>query len=468
MTLVRRYRGCVEVAHSVSRLLRRAIVCESGATLVMYALATPVLLSMAGGALEFVRLTSLKAKLQSIADTAALSTARQFAVADSDSNKLRAAANAYIRAHLDRSIKNLNAKIAVDTQARTVSVALSLQPSAIFPSPFSKTTLDVAATANVVGLVPLCVLALNDTKRGSIKLNLRAQMTGVNCAVYSNSTSEYGISVDAGATLTAPSVCSAGGGSGDIQPELMKDCPKLEDPLAGRPGPHATTCDHKNKAIGTEARFKNNMIGQAILTASEVLPEMNEKTIDSQTSQSPSETKEIDRDDVVHLKPGVYCGGLLIGGYASVIFEPGVYIIKDGALHIDDYARVKGHHVGFYLTGFQSTMYFGPKTSVSLVAPSDGALAGILFFEDRSELPGRLFSILSDDARILTGTIYLSKGTLVIDADRPIADKSAYTAIVAHQIALFAGPHLVLNSNYSDTDVPAPASVSSSEVRLTK
>jgi hypothetical protein len=92
-----------------------------------------------------------------------------------------------------------------------------------------------------------------------------------------------------------------------------------------------------------------------------------------------------------------------------------------------------------------------------LTAPKDGSLAGLLFFEDRSATTNGTHSISSDDARVLLGTIYLSRGTLVVDASKPVADQSAYTAIVARTLRLKAGPNLVLNSDYGSTDIPVPA-----------
>lgn len=60
---------------------------------------------------------------------------------------------------------------------------------------------------------------------------------------------------------------------------------------------------------------------------------------------------------------------------------------------------------------------------------------------------------------MLEGTLYLPRGHLYIDADQPIADQSAYTAIIAGQLSLYAGPHVVLNTNYDETDVPVPAGI---------
>ena len=66
---------------------------------------------------------------------------------------------------------------------------------------------------------------------------------------------------------------------------------------------------------------------------------------------------------------------------------------------------------------------------------------------------------MSDNARLLEGTIYLPRGHLYIDADAPIADKSAYTAIIVSRLELFAGPNLVLNADFDATDVPVPEGV---------
>lgn len=83
-------------------------------------------------------------------------------------------------------------------------------------------------------------------------------------------------------------------------------------------------------------------------------------------------------------------------------------------------------------------------------------MAGMLFFEDRAATGNPRHRILSDDARMLLGTIYLPKGRLQIDASKPVADRSAYTVIVAQRLELYAGPNLVLNTDYGSTDIPVP------------
>ncbi len=43
----------------------------------------------------------------------------------------------------------------------------------------------------------------------------------------------------------------------------------------------------------------------------------------------------------------------------------------------------------------------------------------------------RIYRIISNNARTMLGTIYLPSGRVVIDADKPVADQSAYTVLVA-------------------------------------
>ena len=67
--------------------------------------------------------------------------------------------------------------------------------------------------------------------------------------------------------------------------------------------------------------------------------------------------------------------------------------------------------------------------------------------------------ILSSNAREMLGTIYLPKGRLEIATMSPIADQSAYTAIVAKSIRMSGSPTLVLNADYAATDVPVPEGI---------
>jgi hypothetical protein len=96
-------------------------------------------------------------------------------------------------------------------------------------------------------------------------------------------------------------------------------------------------------------------------------------------------------------------------------------------------------------------------------------MAGLLFFASRSQ-SNAVYQVLSNNAHQLLGTIYLPTGQLSIDANQPIADQSAYTAIITRKLTANAGPTIVLNTNYDQTDVPVPNGIRGAgmPVELTK
>jgi hypothetical protein len=261
--------------------------------------------------------------------------------------------------------------------------------------------------------------------------------------VYSNSKNAGGLQAKDQATLKAGLVCTAGGNAktagATVTPNPVTDCPAMADPLKSRTGPSDTTC-----------RFSHTVVKGVVQT----------------------------------LQPGVYCNGLRITNGADVTLASGVFIIKDGPLIVDKGATLRGTNVGIYLTGRKSNLTFAADSTISLSAPKDGPLAGLLIFDDPTGAaapadppyalpvpligglvgkllkgPPREHKILSDNARMLLGTIYMPQGRLIIDANKPIADKSAYTVLVVQRIDLHSGPNLILNSDYSATDVPVPAGV---------
>ncbi len=222
-----------------------------------------------------------------------------------------------------------------------------------------------------------------------------------------------------------------------FSPAPITDCPKIEDPLGDRAAPDYGGCTYDALVV----------------------------------------TKNTD------LKPGVYCNGLTISGNANVTLQNGLYVIKDGPLVVADTVSLTGNAVSFFLTGSKSTFDFQKDTTIDLAAMESGSLAGLLFYEDRdvpysfnfnpfflSKLPDdvRLHKISSNNARNLLGTIYLSRSILLVDADAPVADASAYTAIITGRLWLQAGPTLTLNADYTKTKVPVPNGLMGTEPILVK
>lgn len=231
--------------------------------------------------------------------------------------------------------------------------------------------------------------------------------------MFSNSTHNVGIKTKNDASLKASEICSAGGiqgGGKNFSPAPLTDCPQFTDPLAGRAEPSVSGCNASKLVL---------------------------------------------LNQTVTLTPGTYCGGISIMGTSKVTFQSGIFVIKDGLLDVGGSAQITGADVGFFFSGQTAALSFSIDTVIDLAAPKSGDMAGMLFFGSRSQ-SGTVYTMNSDHAHQLLGTIYLPEGSIVIDANQPIADLSAYTAIIAKTITAYSGPTVTLNANYDVTDVPVP------------
>jgi hypothetical protein len=413
----------------------------------------PVLFVAVGGTVDYSFYTREKARLQSVTDAAAIASAREMQMAKADERRITAVAEAFVQAR--------EPGVSIQTQVDVPALAVTVVTQKSFDPIVGKffwlgaPSVKASATAKLNGSMPLCLLALDRRAAGTIHLETSALMTAPGCMVYSDSKSASGVQAKDNASLTAGLICSAGGkgqtSSAKFTPDPVLDCPKLDDPLTSRSPPDSSGC-----------RFNDTVI--------------------SGGSQI--------------LRPGIYCKGLKITNGADVTLSPGIYVIKDGPLIVDKGGSMQGADVGIYLKGKGANLTFDSASTISISAPKDGPMAGLLIFDDPTgasapaippfplPLPivgqvlggllkqvgsPREHKILSDNARNLLGTIYMPQGRLIIDASKPIADKSAYTVLVVERIDLHDGPNLYLNSNYSASEVPVPNGVGpyGSKVMLT-
>jgi Flp pilus assembly protein TadG len=406
---------------------------KRASTMTMFALSLPVVIGSVGVAIDYGRAAMTRSRMQAVADSAALMSARQMQLATATADKVSAFAKSYVTSQIAGVITTMN----VDMGALTVNARLDTDYKPVVGVSFLANAfhMTATATAKLSNNLPLCMLGLDQKAPATVGLEKDALMTAPGCLVYSNSKSPKGLSVKSSAVLKAGFICSAGGKVADsnsnYSPQPATDCPVMPDPLASRPPPPDGPCNYLLKIV---------LAGTATL------------------------------------QPGVYCGGLTISLGANVTMMPGVYVIKDGPFLVNGDATLTGDGVGIYLKGINSNLKFDEQTTISLTAPKDGPMAGMLIYDDPTGAPALLQSviagkysklldsarehlILSDNARTLIGTIYMPHGRLIIDANNPIADKSAYTVLVVQQLDLYSGPNLILNSDYGASEVPVPPGV---------
>ncbi|WP_375461734.1 TadE/TadG family type IV pilus assembly protein [uncultured Enterovirga sp.] len=419
--------------------LNRFAQDSRGGILVVMGLVLPVMATAVAATVEYGSLAARHSKLQKAADGAALAGAQQLRLSNSTDTTVDSIVKSTVQSLAPTPPDSVTtvASAILDKRA-SVQVTIREVVPTVLGKLMSLPTMDlrVGATARISGTTKLCLLTLDVSMGKALNLDKDSQLTANGCGVYSNSKDTKGISAERNAQATAALICSAGGveNKGSLSPTPLTDCPAVTDPLASIPRPRTPSCLSSVRKISS-----------------------------SQT-----------------LWPCTYTKGLEISGSAQVTMMPGVYVFDDGPLVVKDTASLSGQNVGFYFTGNAGGLRFDPDTSISLTAPKDKDMVGLLFFEDRTvsapvapppgpkgaapappygSQPMREYRITSNNAPTLLGTIYLPAGRLIIDASKPVSDKSAFTVIVSRQLELNSGPNLYLNTNYGSTDIPVPDGV---------
>lgn len=434
------------VCSEVGRLCRD----RHGGVAIIAGLTLPALVLGVGAAVEYASLAARHSKLQVAADEAALAATQQLRLINNNDSVVNSIARSVIASSAPTPQGGATSVTTNILEKRTsVRVSINETVGSLLGRLLSMPTmrLAVTSTAKLSGTAKLCLVTLDPDKGKAMNIEKGSSITAEGCAIYSNSAHKQGLSAK-DAQATAGLICSVGGvdqKNATLSPSPLTDCPRISDPLASIARPNVGSCTATDLKIST-----------------------------AQT-----------------LYPGTYCKGIEVKGAGQLTLMPGVYVLDNGPLIVSGSATLTGQNVGVFFTGAAGGMRLDPDTTISLTAPKTGEMAGLLFFEDRTvsaavappvgpkgsapapptgSPPMRQYRITSNNAPTLLGTIYLPAGRLIVDASRPVADRSAYTVIVTRQIEINSGPNLYLNSNYAGTDIPVPQGVgpNSGAVSLTQ
>ena len=312
------------------RLIQRFALAQSGSIAIIAASAIPLALLMASGAIDFAYIYKQRSTIQTAADSAALAGARGLSMSDAKRDNI----NEVVKAVVGRFVKNnssLNAgAIKVSSSFRTSPLEVGVDVSQSIPTFFGKmfgtgaVTIKAHATARIVGQPNICLLGLNRFDGGTITLEKTSRLTGVQCAVFSNSSHNDSIKSKENSHLSAYNTCSRGGFEGEknnFNPLPIVDCPGFEDPLSSRPEPASGNCTFKDPV-------------------------------------------EIEKSK--ELSPGTYCGGLYVKKSAKVTLKPGIYIMKNGPLVVTDEAELRSKGAGIFFTGNGADLLFDRDTTISM------------------------------------------------------------------------------------------------------
>ncbi|HLI66998.1 MAG TPA: pilus assembly protein TadG-related protein [Caulobacteraceae bacterium] len=398
------------------RVFQRAARARDGGIAVMFAVAVPALVMLACGAIELASLSAEHSAMQDAADATALAMAKTLGVATAVG--LDARANNYARAQLgDLASKDaVQTTASVDTINRTVTVQLSGHRESFFGNllPPGGWDLNVSATAQSLGEVPLCVLSYGQAGMYNLNVNDQSVLTAANCLVQSNGN----ITVGNSAGLNAGLAQAVGAAKGPITPAAQSGAPPISDPFAS----------------------------VSITMNGYVCPPTPPVTyLSTGTNVLPA---------------GVHCGDLNVQNGASLILSPGDHFFVHGNLNLQGSATLTGSDVALVFDK-QSHFDFAGQSTVMLSGRTSGQYAGFVIATTRENTG--TFNISATSAEKLEGTIYIPAATLHVQgtANR-VAQQSAWTVVVAQSIQLSGSAHLIINSSYATSSVPVPNGVGAS------
>ena len=128
-----------------------------------------------------------------------------------------------------------------------------------------------------------------------------------------------------------------------------------------------------------------------------------------------------------------------------------------GKLEIKENARLIGDDVVLFFDK-KSKFDFKDHALVELYGRKRGTYAGMVMVADRGNTQD--FIISSDNVDNLLGVIYVPDAQLIVEGgNNDVARDSAWTVIVAKSLQLKGAPSLIINANYSASDVPVPTGV---------
>lgn len=320
-------------------------------------------------------------ELQSAADSAALSAAVAVAAGNAPGRDDEARATAARYGFVDGaggvtvSIRQPPTTGNYTGDATAVEVVVTERQKRLLTAIFLDSDVDLSgrAVARPSSQGAACVLALNRVASNALSSGGTSTVTLTGCSVAVNSNSLDALSTSGGGRISADSARVVGDVSGhglETVNGVTTGAAPVPDPYANVAMPSASGCDRTN--------FSTN------------------------------QTRTLD--------PGVYCGGMRLNAGADVTLRPGTYFIDGGDLFVNGGATLSGSGVTLVFTGSGSD-YAGAVinggATISLTAPTSGALAGIAFFGDRRMPVGTSFRLNGGATQNITGAIYLPRAEVV-------------------------------------------------------
>ena len=394
----------------IQELICKYIASKDGTVAIVFSLSMIPALGVVGLAIDYGRAQTTQTALQHAVDIAAMAAGNKAGAKDSE--RLATAISAF--AANFNSVRFGKVTPVITPGNNTIRVRALVAQQTSFMQLFDTNPLTVSAEATstiTAGTGRACMLALHPTAYDALHVQGSNRLSAASCWVWANSRNKMAITGNGGAVAVAAGFCSHGGVSGteNYTPAPKINCPTVADPYADLAAPAIGSCNYTNKQVS---------------------------------------------NGTVTLSPGVYCGGLEAKPQATVIFNPGVYIMKNGPLKFQAGSTGSGNGVVFYFTGSNSTLELKGGANVTLKAPASGTLAGFLFVQDKKSSVGATTTIQGGGSVKLEGVVYMPTQTINIGGSGDFNMTAKHFGLVAATFYLQGNGTLALTTDAAGAGIP--------------
>jgi Flp pilus assembly protein TadG len=407
---------------------------RSGAVTVTIALTFTVLVGFAALGTEVAEWYSIRRTMQGAADSAAYSgaMAKWSGASTTYTSEAQSVAGSYgFVDGTNNAVVTVNSPPASGnhtTDSNAVEVIVSrpqpLQLARMFLSAPPTLTARAVATMNPSGSA--CIMALDRGNVTDLSDNGNTTLNLPGCNLYINSPSSSALTLTGQATINANAAYIAGNYTTSGRASLnttsgtFTGAAAANDPYADVSIPSYSGCDQNNYSINGN----------------------------KSASFAPGSSGVM-----------VFCNGLSLSGGSSVTLAAGTYIIDRGSLSISGNSSISGTAgVTIILTSSTGSNYATASVSggstVDLVAPTSGPLAGMAVFQDRNAPASGTDSFSGGTSQNITGVVYFPNQSVTFSGGTTTGG-AICTQLVA-SIITFNG-NAAFNNNCQGTGVRAVA-----------
>ncbi|MCI4680115.1 pilus assembly protein TadG-related protein [Rhodoblastus acidophilus] len=353
---------------------------SGGNVLVLFSLSAPILILAVGLAADVGSWEAAHRRLQSAADSAAISAVVGFQAGVDVPTQAKAVAASY---HFVSGVAGTTVTAnrppqwgAYAGNSAAVEVIISQPQARMFSALLGGQSVAERARAVALQTSNACILALDQTASNAISAQGSVAVNANGCSIYSDSNSSTSVNAGGSARISAQQIGAVGDFSGQSNMTTVDGFTHgavIADPYAYVTPPMFSGCDEHN------------------------------------FSSKKTET----------ISPGVYCGGLTLNAGANVTMSPGIYYIDQGSFTVNGSATLTGTGVTIVFTSSTpsspksyATANIAGGASINLTAPTSGPTAGIVLYGDRNMPVGTSFNLAGGSSQILTGVTYFPKGAV--------------------------------------------------------